>query len=241
MSKLLHRLKTMAKSAVQQRLNQAGYEIVQRPVTRFLDDCGTTVVLDVGASVGGYGSDLRQHGYKGRIVSFEPLPDQFEKLKICSAARPPWTAVNCALGSKSGTAMIQRASNGDSSSMLPMLDRSMQAAPSIRPAGEVEVKVGRLDDIFSEHCGAADRVFLKMDVQGFEMEVLAGAEASLPRVCGIQSELSLVPLYAGAPCLEDVIRHLRAKGFHPVWFLNGFKDTKTNELLQVDGIFMRSA
>lgn len=228
------------KSAVQQGLRKHGREIVRQPLIRLLHDQQINVVLDVGASVGGYGSELRRRGYKGRIVSFEPLPHLFQALEGLTQKSPRWTALPLAVGNETGTALMYIASNGDSSSLLPMLARISTSAPSIVPSGEIRVNIVRLDDVYRTYCAPGDRVFLKIDVQGFEDRVLEGANRSLPCVAGLQLELSLVELYDGQVLIEDLIGWLRDRGFAPVWFIHGFRDPLSSELLQVDGIFLRT-
>lgn len=55
--------------------------------------------------------------------------------------------------------------------------------------------------------------FLKMNVQGGELEILRGAEASLDSVVGMQIELSFVGTYEGAPLFSDIDAYLRERGF----------------------------
>jgi len=86
---------------------------------------------------------------------------------------------------------------------------------------------------------ARGTVFLKIDVQGFEIEVLQGATTLLPRLCAIQLELSLVPLYQGAPVMTEVIRYLDERGFELFQLQPGFRDERDGRLLQADGYFVR--
>ena len=79
-----------------------------------------------------------------------------------------------------------------------------------------------------------------MDTQGFELEVLLGATESLQKIAALQLEISLLPLYEGAPLIEDIVSHVRAAGFVPFWFLPGFWNPKTHQQLQLDGLFVRS-
>lgn len=196
------------------------------------------VVLDVGANDGGYAKELRALGYAEEIVSFEPLRSPFDRLHSAAGKDDRWTAVNVGLGISSEQRSINVAENSTSSSFLPMCDQHVAAAPQARYMGTESVEVIRLDDVFDDYCGS-EPAFLKLDVQGFEEQVLLGGEASLPRISGVQIELSLAPLYDGAWEAPGAFAFFRARGFELVSVEPGFYDRRSGRLLQFDGIFMR--
>lgn len=196
------------------------------------------VVLDVGAAVGEFGKELRAFGYDGTIVSFEPMATPYDALRTAAAGDPGWHTRRCALGRATGSATINVASNSDSSSLLPMADRHRAAAPTVDVVRTERIDVVRLDDIGPEVVGEAQRGFLKLDTQGFELEVLAGAAATLPRVAGLQLELSLVPLYEGGPLIDEVLGAVYDLGFRMVGVDPGFADP-AGQVLQADGLFAR--
>jgi FkbM family methyltransferase len=230
-------------------LNRFGYELRPRtrgPLTpeeqrrsRLLRSRRITLVLDVGASVGMYARQLRRLGFDSRIVSFEPLSNPFAALDRAAARDPLWECRRLALGSADCTAEINIAGNSTSSSLLEMEDRQLQSAPRARYVGTEQVPVARLDSIWSEIVHKDDRVYLKLDVQGFELEVLRGAESSLGSVDCVQAELSLIPLYQGAPTFRELMDELGARGFRLAGLEEGHDDVRTGEMLQTDGIFVR--
>jgi FkbM family methyltransferase len=201
---------------------------------------GVDLVLDVGAAIGMYGRRIRDADYRGRICSFEPLSGPFRQLERTAASDPLWSCHRLAIGGKVGTAMINVAGNSDSSSLLPMNERHERSAPDSVYIGTEQVTMTTLDAVWDEMVGSAERPYLKLDVQGFELEALRGADRSLPKLHGIQAELSLVQLYEGAPLWTDVITYLQDRGFHVAQLAPAFSDPKTGEVLQVDGIFTRS-
>ena len=226
-----------AMSAVGRR----GFEVRRHSSTRrqrLLEKHGIDLVLDVGAADGGYGSDLRSFGYAGEIVSFEPMAATFGRLSGHLADDPRWTARPVGLGAEPGTATINVASNGFSSSLLPMLDAHIDAAPSVRYVGEETITISTLD---AETDGLLDgrRSFLKIDTQGFEREVLAGGAVTVGSVLGLQLELSLVPLYGGGMLIDEAVSWAYDQGFHLVGIEQGYS-APTGEILQIDGVFWRS-
>jgi FkbM family methyltransferase len=206
---------------------------------RLLRSLGITLVLDAGANVGGYGAQLRRLGYGSRIVSFEPLADAFAALERAATSDTRWECRRQALGSSNGTTEIHVAANAVSSSLLRINDRALRSAPQAGYVSTEQVEVTRLDSIWPELAREGDRVWLKLDVQGFELEVLKGAEASLPSIACVQAELSFVPLYHGSPLFLELIEYLAARGFRLAGLEEGHDDVRTGEMLQADGIFVR--
>jgi FkbM family methyltransferase len=197
-------------------------------------------VLDVGANIGQYGRMLRGIGYRGVIISFEPLSAAHEKLKVEAGADGSWiVAPRAALGSAKGSIEINVSGNSVSSSVLPMKQTHLAAAPQSRYVATETVALERLDDLLPVIFPGAGPIFLKMDTQGYEEEVLNGAAGILSRVVGIQMEISLVSLYQGAPTLVHIVSAMEGLGFHLFQVIPGFRDVATGQMLQLDGIFVR--
>lgn len=207
---------------------------------RLLRSLGVDLIIDVGANDGEYGSAVRRMGYRNRIISFEPLSEPFERLASRTAADPRWDAIHSAIGPSPGPATINVAANrGASSSFLPILDELVHSAPEAMYVGIEHVTIQRLDQACAKAVDEAAATFLKADVQGYEIHVLESATGILPQVVGLQLEMSLVPLYVGAPTLESVLERVRAMGFSLVGLEPGFA-AADGRLLQADGLFERS-
>ncbi|MFD7443120.1 FkbM family methyltransferase [Streptomyces sp. NPDC059909] len=202
---------------------------------------GADVVLDVGANRGQYGEMLRRFGYQGRIVSFEPLRGPFDALRRRAHADPLWTALPHALGDERTTVTVNVAgNNGLSSSVLPMLPRHTEGCPDSRYVGRQEAEQYRLDVLWPQVAGPEDNVFLKLDVQGYEEAVLRGAGDFVGRCCGLQLEVSCVPLYEGGLLFEQALNLVQNRyGLTLMAVVPGFTDRRTGQMLQCDVVFLR--
>jgi FkbM family methyltransferase len=198
------------------------------------------VIFDVGAHTGQFAGMVRSAGFGGRIVSFEPSSAAHSTLIQRAQCDANWfIAPRMALGDRAGTTTLNLAGNGFSSSLLPMLPSHLSAAPESGYVGSETVDLCTLDSMGTELAKHAERVFLKLDVQGFEHKVLQGAKEFLNRVAGIQLELSLVPLYEGESLFHPMLHDLEERGYE-IWSLfPGILAPDTNRLLQLDAIFFR--
>lgn len=195
-------------------------------------------VLDVGANSGQYARQLRKEGYQGRIVSFEPLSAAYRALSEAATGDTAWETHHCALGRTPGTAQINVAGNSWSSSLLPMLPSHSDAAPESVYVGQETIEVRRLDDVVPGLCPPESAIFMKVDTQGFTMEVLQGAQSSLARIVALQVELSLVPLYGGEPLIGEVLTFLYGQGYVLVQLEPEFTNEEGVQL-QVNGLLVR--
>jgi FkbM family methyltransferase len=200
------------------------------------------LVFDVGANCGQYAIFLRECSYSGRIVSFEPLSIAYAQLLALSSKDPLWEiAPRIAIGDREDEITINIAGNGVSSSVLQMLDAHLKAAPKSAYYDSEIVKLSRLDTIAKDYIKSDIRsIFLKIDVQGFEKQVMKGATQILPLVKGIQLELSLVHLYKDQLLFEEMLEFLHKIGYDLHAVIPGFTDNETGRLLQMDGIFFKS-
>jgi len=207
--------------------------------SRLLQSQQIDLVIDVGANSGQYGRLLRSIGYAGRIHSFEPMDSAWQALQKNRAGDAKWSATQAALGETAGTTTLHVSENSISSSLLDLLPEHERNAPHSRYVREESVRLCRLDDTFNEIRGDATHIWLKLDVQGFEDKVLAGAETSLASVSMIQMELSLAPLYLGQKTFLPLCEYLHGRHFELVGVEAGFQERGTGVLLQLDGIFRK--
>jgi FkbM family methyltransferase len=175
-------------------------------------------VLDVGANTGQFVDRLRGDlGYRGHIASFEPASASYEQLARRGSTDPRWRGFCCALGREQGTAELNLFTPDSSLNSLlgpSAFGSDRFAALRLEPRKQ-QVQVRRLDDIFDEAVAPlVDPVtFLKLDTQGFDLEVLYGATGVLEHVAALVTELPVVPIYEDMPSLVDALGHLQDLGF----------------------------
>ncbi len=202
---------------------------------------GVDTIFDIGAHAGQSGDHFRSLGFKGKIVSFEPIRYLFDKLEAKAHRDPLWDVENVALGLNAGKAEINvSGGHGGASSLLEMTDNVIDNAPDQKVSRKEQVEVVTLSSMLAKHYPCGDRCFLKIDVQGYEKYVLEGGLDSLDRVIGMKVELSLVENYKGELLLNDMLPFLHELGFRSVSFENGWRNTNSGELYQVDYIVFRT-
>jgi FkbM family methyltransferase len=202
---------------------------------------GIETIVDVGGNIGSYGAELRESGYSGRIISFEPTDGAYRKLAERARADRLWTVFKTAIGEFDGEVTINVAANeGASSSLLPMLELHKQCAPEACFVSSEKVNLNTLNKALKDILQPQDRVLLKIDTQGYEHMVLKGASEILPQVELIECELSFVPLYDGQLLFGEMLDLLKRLGFIPVQMVDGFTDPRTGHNLQMDCIFARN-
>jgi len=199
-----------------------------------------SLVLDVGANTGQYATELRDWGYRGEIISFEPLSAAFAQLELNASADPHWHCRRIALGPSPGRADLKVAQNSVSSSLLSMADRHVDAQPDSAVVAVEQVEVVALDSLGLLEAYKGETL-LKLDVQGYEEEVLRGAGESLANVRLVECELTVAPLYEGQALLGHMMNVLGRGGFELIALSPGFYDVSTGEILQYNGMFTNTA
>ena len=206
------------KQGLRQALKAGGYELrrVQPRRAEFLLSRDVDTVIDVGANVGQFGRTLRREGFAGRIVSFEPTASCFGALVEAMAVDGNWSGLNVGLSDRDGTATINVGADAAFSSLHAVRPAAIRFDPAAAPVRTEEIRLARLDGFDAEIAG--NRLFLKVDTQGHERAVLAGAGAVLQRVVGVQLELPVSALYQGVWTMDEALGFMRGLGFVPALF-----------------------
>lgn len=197
------------------------------------------LIFDIGANAGQFGEEMRKNGYKERIVSFEPLELAHKKLVQKAKKYSNWIVEDRkAIGEREAELEIHIAGNSASSSILEMQESHISAAPNTKTIGTEKIKLTRLDSLSAKYIDQTSNLFIKIDTQGYEYNVLIGAADTLKKTKVLQLELSLTELYKGQKLLPELIDMMISLGFE-LWGLEpAFVDSRTGRMLQVDAIFL---
>ncbi len=209
-----------------------GYDLVTRRLSLidFLLQYQIDTVFDVGAHIGKFGKNLRDWGYKGRIISIEPISMHFKELKKISGKDPLWNAMNIGLGSYDGKAIIN---------VLSSMSSILKPFPIIGSTNLAEeIIVKRLDTLLGEFLKEGMNLFLKVDTQGYEREIVMGGINSLQYFRGISLELALIPLYEGQAPFAEMVSLMEKHGFRLGLIEPAGQFREKSLMLDVDCIFI---
>ena len=197
--------------------------------------------VDIGANEGQTYRRIRSLSYTGRYLAIEPEVACFNKLSKIEINDGNFHALQCAVGSKADRVHLNVASNAaSSSSILDLGNAHSQAAPDIKMIEIQSVNQLPLSHILRDY--TANSAFVKIDVQGYELEVLKGMDVNVcNRVQALLIECNLVETYKDCSLIEEVFSLLRTRGFKPFRIENGFGTPNFGQQLQVDVLFTRAS
>jgi FkbM family methyltransferase len=186
-------------------------------LSRVVAKLGIDCVLDVGSYRGDFGSQLRRNGYRGRIVSFEPVMENFQALENRRAGDRDWRAYRMALGAERGHAEIRVFSGTTFHSFLEPNCYGRQRFPGKLNVERLErVMVERLDAVLDDATRslADPRIFLKIDTQGYDLEVVRGLATRIDEIDALQIEMAVTPIYENMTnSFLDAMEYLQKLGF----------------------------
>ena len=197
------------------------------------------LILDIGASSGYWSGSIRENGYKGRIISFEPQNSLYNQLRSRSQSDSNWEIMNLALGDCDKMSNFYISKYRESSSLSKMLKTHSEAfRGSSITNKKIQVTVQKLDSLLPKILHKEAHIFAKVDVQGYEKKVLIGATESLKKIKMIQLEISLRKLYDDDVLFHEMYESINDAGYQLIHMSPGFTNEESHELLQVDAIFV---
>lgn len=231
------RLRTSSFARSVRELQISIKEISETPfksIARNLKNFQITSLIDVGANVGQFGIDIRRNGFNGLIVSYEPVQEIYQELSQTIKRYQPWKAFQMGLGATESELMINVSGNsGLSSSILEMGSLHLQNFPDSATVAKQRISISTIDKQLEAIGLKPQEIMLKLDVQGFEDEVLKGASKSLSNIPFCYLEVSIYPLYEGEKPFLPILIELSNHGHEVIDVFRGIK-AKDGRLLQLD-------
>jgi FkbM family methyltransferase len=205
-----------------------------KSIARNLEDMKIKNLIDVGANVGQFGLDVRRHGFEGLIISYEPVKETFELLTRTIKQHQPWNSFQLGLGAEESERSINVSGNdGLSSSLLEIGSLHLKNFPDSATISQQTISISTIDNQLEILGIPPQEIMLKLDVQGFEAEVLKGASQSLSKIPLCYLEVSIIPLYEGEISLLPILIELFNYGHEVIDVFRGIK-ASNGQLLQID-------
>lgn len=234
----------MRPEVVSRLLHRAHLSVTRYPVPnsvpwllrRVLAERTVECVVDVGAHEGEFAQLMRKTvGYRGPIESYEPSAESFGRLTEVMGRDPHWRGHRVAMGAAAGALPLNVYESSVFNSLRPVSEWTRDRFSGIGASRTEVVDVKRLDAVVE----ASGPLLLKTDTQGFDLEVLRGATGLLDQVVALVTELSVRPIYEGAPALPEVLTELADRGFEPIGLVPVSRDSDGLRVIEFDGVFVR--
>lgn len=175
-----------------------------------------SAALDIGANRGQFRDFLRSDvGFQGPVHSFEPVSALAAGMAARRGSDATWHIHDYALGPEAGSREINVMAASDFSSFLaPRDDVTAAFAPKNAVQRTERVEVRTLDAVAAALGIDPPRTFVKIDTQGWDLEVARGGRDTLSKVAAIQTEVSVRPIYRGMPDYAQTLAFFSELGFH---------------------------
>ena len=209
-------------------------------VIRFLKP---RVFIDVGSNTAQFPFKARRRGFNGLVITLEPIKYLFDTIVEKSKNQNNWININSGVSNKKGKSEIYvMGGHGGTSSLLkPTKHLAGNAGASGKFKRKEKITITTLDDVISQHCPKEKDIYIKVDVQGLELQVMQGLKKHSSKVIGCRLEMAINTAdYENQPNMQYIIDYMRAKGFDLVHLEETWRNHKTKELLYMDGVFLRA-
>lgn len=180
---------------------------------RVFSEWGITGVIDAGANAGQFFHFVRNEvGFSGPVLSIEPLPELARGLR--SRATPNWKIEEAAVGRTEGRETLQVTAGSEFSSLrTPHTDYRELFDGQSSTVATISVRTVTLDALLRIHSAwLGNRIYLKLDTQGYDLEALAGLDQYMSNIAASQCEAAFIPIYQDAPLIDETISAFRDRG-----------------------------
>ena len=214
----------------------------QLRTVRLLNFFNVNYVIDVGANTGQFAESLFDFKYKGKVISFEPVSSAYNILVNRCKKYNNWeVAIRCAIGNSNKKIEINVCEDSVFSSILKIKKSHVISKPKSKIIYKEIIDMYKLDDIIENYIDSKETsILLKIDTQGFEKEVLEGANNLLKRIKGIKIEIPLNPIYENTQfTFYESIEFLKENKFKPYSFNIEGVNLTTVRVNTIDVLFFR--
>lgn len=198
-----------------------GYQLKRK---RKLDNCQNKIkaiidlyqidlVIDAGANIGQFATELRSNGYAGEIISFEPVKKSYHELAKKCMHDPLWAAVPLGLGANNEELRINTSPFSVFDSLLTLSNFATSNWKTLGVDSTELITITTLDQYLLENKLDHRRIFLKLDTQGYDLEVFKGSLKCIDSIKAMQSEVSFIKIYKEMPNFIDVLENYLSAGF----------------------------
>ncbi len=203
-----------------------------------LDSLSVNTLIDIGASVGDFINQMLERNNKLYVIAFEPVPQVYQALNSRYKDYQNFTAYNLALGDKDGEIAFYANEYTYSSSVLPMSDTHVHEFPYTSNASLINLTMSRLDTLI-DASSLNKPILVKVDVQGFEKQVIAGGQDLFSIADYVIIEVSFVELYHTQPLFDEINSQMNQLGFYYNGNIEQLVSKKTGSVLQADALYVR--
>ena len=235
------------KDNIKKIINFLGYDL--KKITSLFYNCFNSdlkflnidTVIDIGASKGNYAKNLRKNGYKNLIISIEPILSDYNNLIHKSKNDKKWLIhERCAIDNKNSKKKFYISKNFSSSSLLKIKSNHIKSDPNSKKILTKMINTQTLEDIYKNYNlkNKNKNVYLKLDVQGNEKNILDGGKKILKEFSAIEIELSTVSLYEQSKEYTYFVNFFKKKGFILYDIERVFFNKKKMQLLQFNALFV---
>lgn len=210
----------------------------ERRKNKWLTDINFKTIIDVGANTGQFAQKMRKLFPDAMIYSFEPIPEAYQILVSTFKADNKFKAFNLALGDKELDTVFNLNEFSPSSSFLEMDSLHKDNFPFTKTTKEINVSIKRLENVLA-NCLIEYPMLIKLDVQGYESEVIKGGITTILKANLLITEVSFYHLYEGQPLFDDIYAQLKNLGFQYVGNFDQLVSPQNGAILQADAIFKK--
>ncbi len=237
----------MFKKMINDFFRLVGYQFIQVPYSKrkiksghykWLEEFGINTILDVGANEGQFAKIISKIIPGAHIYSFEPLKHSFMKLEKELSSNKNISLFNFALGNEEKEAIIYRNEFSPSSSILELSELHKNAFPFTKNVSEEKIYIRVMDKVIQDF-KLKKKILMKIDVQGYELNVLQGSFELLNDVDIVIVETSFYELYKNQPLFREIYEFLLRKNFYFSGNLEQVYDPLNGRILQADSIFRK--